>query len=140
MGRLDTQPPEREARRLATLCSYDVLDTAPEARFDEVTSLVAEICEVPMAFISLVDDRRQWFKSRIALGVSETGREIAFCAHTIEQTDLFIVEDAWEDPRFTDNPLVRGDLSFASTPARRSSPPTATPSARWASPIGSRAS
>jgi len=109
LGRIDSLPPEREARRLATLCSYDVLDTAPEARFDEVTSLVAEICDVPMAFISLVDDRRQWFKSRVALGVSETVREIAFCAHTIQQAELFIVEDAWEDARFADNPLVRGD-------------------------------
>ncbi len=109
MGSVDTHAEQREARRLATLCAYEVLDTAAETRFDEVTSLVAELCEVPMAFISLVDDRRQWFKSRIALGVSETIREIAFCAHTIEQADVFIVEDAWADPRFTDNPLVRGE-------------------------------
>ena len=100
---------EREAARLAALGRYHVLDTEAEPPFDDIVRIAAQICGVPMALISLVDERRQWFKAAFGLGVSETPREIAFCAHAIQQQDVMLVEDAARDPRFADNPLVTGD-------------------------------
>ena len=100
---------EREAARLAALGRYHVLDTEAEPPFDDIVKIAAQICGVPMALISLVDERRQWFKAAFGLGVSETPREIAFCAHAIQQQDVMWVEDATRDPRFADNPLVTGD-------------------------------
>ena len=108
-----------EARRLAALQRYDVLDTAPEADFDDIVSIAAKICDVPMALISLVDDKRQWFKAAIGVKAVETPRELAFCAHTIDQDDLLVIEDASVDPRFSSNPLVTGDPNvrfYAGTP------------------------
>lgn len=98
-----------ECTRLEALERYRIMDTAPEPQFDELTQLVAHICETPMAVITLIDAKRQWFKSRIGIKVSETAREIAFCNIAIQQRDLFIVNDSHRDPRFVDNPLVRGD-------------------------------
>lgn len=95
-----------EKMRLKALDDYHILDTGPESQFDDIAALAASICETPMAAITLVDKERQWFKSRIGLGLSETARDIAFCSHTIQHGDLFIVNDAQTDPRFTDNPLV----------------------------------
>jgi two-component system, cell cycle sensor histidine kinase and response regulator CckA len=98
--------PKNEIKRLEALAQYKVLDTEPEAVFDELTRLAAQICETPIALISLVDECRQWFKSKVGLLVEETPREIAFCAHTILRSDLLIVRDALADPRFATNPLV----------------------------------
>ena len=100
--------PKNEKRRIAVLWQYDVLDTVPEAMFDDLTELDASICDVPIAIISLVDEDRQWFKSKIGLKVGETSRDISFCAHAILQKKLFIVPDAMKDKRFKDNPLVTG--------------------------------
>jgi PAS domain S-box-containing protein len=94
---------------LAALDSYDIMDTAPELVFDDIVAIASQICAVPMALISLVDNKRQWFKAALGLGVSETPREIAFCAHAIETDSTFIVEDATRDERFATNPLVTGD-------------------------------
>ena len=108
-----------EAQRLAALKAYRILDTAPEADFDDIVKIAAQICDVPMALISLVDDRRQWFKAAIGLAAAETPREIAFCAHAIEQDHVFLVEDATKDPRFAENPLVTDDPNlrfYAGTP------------------------
>lgn len=100
--------PKNEAQRLKVLWQYDVLDTVPEEVFDELTDLAAHICEAPIALISLVDEKRQWFKSRVGLSARETSRDISFCAHAILQNGLFIVADATKDPRFKKNPLVTG--------------------------------
>lgn len=96
-----------ETERLDALNQCHILDTAAEPVFDDLTALAAEICQTPIATISLVDEARQWFKSRIALAQSQTPRSIAFCAHAIlTPGQPFIVEDASADPRFRDNPLV----------------------------------
>ena len=100
---------EHEKKRLKVLWQYEVLDTVPEAVFDDLTELAARICEAPIALISLVDERRQWFKSKVGTSVSETSRDVSFCAHAIKQSDLFIVPDATQDARFANNPLVTSD-------------------------------
>ena len=95
-----------ETERMAKLRSLEVLDSQSEAIFDELTTLASEICEAPVSLISLVDTQRQWFKSRLGLSVSETPRDVAFCAHAILQEGIFEVPDALKDDRFSTNPLV----------------------------------
>ena len=98
--------PENESSRLSELHGLCLLDTDPEHRFDQLTQLASLLFEVPMALISLVDADRQWFKSRQGLEASETPRRISFCGHAILADDLLVVEDASQDVRFADNPLV----------------------------------
>ncbi len=105
---LPPRPPS-DARRLRTLQRYDVLDTPPESALDDLTRLAAQVCETPIALISLIDQDRQWFKSRVGVTATETPRDVAFCAHAILDPDLTIVPDAARDERFADNPLVTGD-------------------------------
>jgi GAF domain-containing protein len=100
---------QNEKKRLKVLWQYDVLDTVPEAIFDDLTELAACVCEAPIALISLVDEKRQWFKSKFGTTVNETSRDISFCAHAIQQPDLFIIPDATRDERFAQNPLVTSD-------------------------------
>lgn len=100
--------PANEKDRLKALRSYGILDTESEVHFDSITRLAAMICDVPICLISLIDDERQWFKSKIGLEISETSRETSFCGHAILQTDVLYVEDATQDPRFSENPYVIG--------------------------------
>lgn len=96
-----------EGRRLQRLRSLGVLDSEAEPLFDALTRAASLLTGAPVALMTLVDDRRQWFKSSVGLeGVTETPRDVAFCSYTIQGDDLFVVTDAMEDPRFADNPLV----------------------------------
>lgn len=101
-------PDPAESTRLESLRSLHLLDTPPDTRFDAITTLATLLFDVPIAVVTLVDMDRQWFKSSHGLGVSETPRDIAFCAHTIRSDDVFLVGDATADARFAKNPLVVG--------------------------------
>jgi diguanylate cyclase (GGDEF)-like protein/PAS domain S-box-containing protein len=108
-----------EQRRLKALLAYNILDTASDPAFDDLTSLAAFICETPIAIITLLDEKRQWFKSNLGLEIRETPRDIAFCSYTVADKALFVVENALEDPRFKENPLVTHDpfiRFYAGTP------------------------
>ncbi|HRJ47817.1 MAG TPA: PAS domain-containing protein, partial [Opitutaceae bacterium] len=99
-------PPD-ESARLAAVRDYAVLDTPPEADFDSIATLAAQICDMPIALITLIDGERQWFKAKVGIEIESTPREVAFCAHAINRPrELLVVNDATKDPRFADNPYV----------------------------------
>lgn len=100
---------EGDADRLTALADYAVLDTPAEAEFDGLTRLIARICDVPIALISLVDADRQWFKSAVGLDTCQTSREVSFCGHAIATGGAFVVPDTHDDARFAGNPLVVGE-------------------------------
>jgi diguanylate cyclase (GGDEF)-like protein len=106
---MECQISRSEAARLATLRSYNILDTGPEPAFELITRLAQMALGMPTVLITLVDRDRQWFKSKLGLDASETARSISFCTHAITQDDPFIVSDASIHPLFRDNPLVLGE-------------------------------
>lgn len=97
---------EYEKERVATLLSYNILDTINENEFDRLTKLAALLCETPIATVSFLDDKRQWFKSKIGIDIQETSKEIAFCSPCISKGEYFEVNDAKSHPHFQNNPLV----------------------------------
>ena len=97
-----------EQERLFFVRSTGLLDTKASEAFDRITRMAASLLQVPMAAISIVDESRQWFKSRVGIDDSETARSDSFCTHTIEAPDVLVVEDALLDPRFSDNRMVKG--------------------------------
>jgi len=101
--------PSNEAQRLKALHRSRLLESPPERLFDTIVERAASICKTPMAFLSLVDENRQWFKSKVGLDAAETERDVAFCAHAILQDKLMVVPDALSDKRFADNPLVTNE-------------------------------
>jgi K+-sensing histidine kinase KdpD len=103
-----------ERERLQTLLRYEILDTDDDQAFNELTQLASTICQTPISLISLVDDHRQWFKSKVGIDAPETPKNIAFCSHAILQEKIFEVPNALDDHRFCDNPLVTGapDIRF----------------------------
>ncbi|MFC0633000.1 PAS domain-containing protein [Brevundimonas balnearis] len=110
-GRNDAPTPGEpwdDARRVAELRDYGVLDTEAEAAFDELATLAARLCDAPIALVSLIDDTRQWFKARTGLDLTQTERRVSFCDHAIRQSGVMVVPDATADARFADNPLVTG--------------------------------
>lgn len=116
-----SNPASNDSLRLEALRQYDVLDSLPEQAFDDLTELAARICETPISLISLLDDQRQWFKSAIGVSLRQSPRETSFCNQAILQKDIFVVQDAAADERFSDNPLVTGEPGirfYAGTPLR----------------------
>ena len=101
--------PTNEPERLQALRSSGILDSAPERSYDQLTELAAGVCGAPIGILSLIDSDRQWFKSKRGINLSETSRDIAFCAHAILDRDVLVVPDAKADQRFADNPLVTSE-------------------------------
>ena len=98
--------PDNEAARLEALHQYEILDTEPDETLNDLTRLAAYICGTPIALITLLDLKRQWFKARLGLSEQETSRDVSFCGHAIMQDGPFVVRDALDDGRFRTNPLV----------------------------------
>ena len=101
--------PINEAERLKALSEYRILGTKPEQSYDDITKIASLTCETPIALLSLVDTDRQWFKAKVGVDVEETVRDWSFCAHAIHSPEPLIIEDALQDERFVDNPLVQGE-------------------------------
>jgi GAF domain-containing protein len=101
--------PDDERERLEALRRLGILDTPPSESFDRLTRIAADVLQVPIVLVSLVDEHRQWFKSRFGLGAAETPREVSFCGHAVFLRAPLVVPDARTDPRFDDNPLVTGE-------------------------------
>jgi GAF domain-containing protein len=97
-----------ETRRLDALRAYEILDTPPEQSFDDLARLAAAVCETPIALVSFIDDRRQWFKARTGFDAAEPPREVSFCAQAISGRDIFLVPNTLTDDRFSTNPYVSG--------------------------------
>lgn len=115
--------PQDEVMRVNHLHSLNILDTDSDLDFDRLTEFVASIFCVPIALISIVDSERQWFKSKVGLEARETSRDISFCGHAILNDEVFIVENALLDDRFSDNPLVVDEPSirfYAGAPLKTS--------------------
>jgi signal transduction histidine kinase len=100
--------PQNETDRLAALYSLDILDTDSEQDFDDIVKLASKVCDAPMSLVSLLDVDRQWFKASVGTDLTETPRDLSFCAHAVLGSDLLVVPDATQDARFADNPLVSG--------------------------------
>ncbi|MDP5017182.1 MAG: PAS domain S-box protein, partial [Dolichospermum sp.] len=98
--------PNNERQRMKLLNQYQILNTPAETVFDEIAQLAADVCQTPIALISLVDEQREWFKSKIGINISEIPRDLAFGSHTILEREILIIPDTWQDQRFVNNPLV----------------------------------
>jgi diguanylate cyclase len=100
--------PKNEQERLIAVHNLAILDSEPEARFDNITKEVKEKLNVPISTLTIIDKDREWFKSKQGLSKTEGKREVSFCGHALLATEIFIVEDTLKDDRFKDNPMVVG--------------------------------
>ena len=100
---------EDEARRLAALAGSGLMDTPAEEVFDRLARLAAQVTDCPIALVTLLGAQRQWFKARVGIDLAETPRDWAFCSHALDAGAAFVVDDAANDPRFSNNPLVTGE-------------------------------
>ena len=100
--------PQNEEERLEAVHGMAILDTKPESRFDAITKEATKLLNVPISTITILDEKREWFKSCTGLDQKEGERAISFCAHALVVKDLFIVQDTLKDERFKDNPMVTG--------------------------------
>ena len=113
----------KEEQRLKALAEYRILGTEPESCYDDITQIAAKTCNVPISLMTLVDRDRQWFKSKIGLEINETRRDWSFCTHAIKENSPLIINDALQDSRFINNPLVNGEPKirfYAGFPLRNS--------------------
>src|SRR5438552_131488 len=108
----NTPEPNNEAARLEALREHAIMDTLPEPLFDEIVRRTAALCETPIALLTLVDERRQWFKARVGFALPELPRNIGFDALAMLQQEPLVVPDASEDPRFACDPLVLSELNI----------------------------
>ncbi|RDK85400.1 sensor histidine kinase [Marinirhabdus gelatinilytica] len=118
---ISPQNPENETERLKEVKSYSLLDTLPEQEYDDITELIANICDTPISLVTLLDSDRNFLKSHYGVPFNESPRAISFCGHAIlEPEDIFVVEDARMDPRFAENPLVKehNAIFYAGAPLR----------------------
>lgn len=109
---ISLRKPENEEKRIEALKRYNILDTPPDGSFDRITKLASTIFEVPIAIISLVDTERIWFKSAHGLTVNQIGRDPGLCASAILSDDVYVIDDAGQDPRTLANPLVAGEFGL----------------------------
>ena len=100
---------QEEERRLKALAEYRILGTKPESCYDDIIKIAASTCDVPISLMTLVDRDRQWFKSKVGLEINETPRDWSFCTYAIKENSPLIIQDAYQDERFINNPLVTGD-------------------------------
>jgi diguanylate cyclase (GGDEF)-like protein len=100
--------PENEEQRLQVVQSLGLLDTPPEERFDRYTRFARQLLGVPIAFVSIIGEDIQWFKSAQGFAAKQSSRDLSFCTHTIVEDEMMVVEDAFKDPRFAENPFVTG--------------------------------
>src|SRR5262245_24858809 len=101
--------PSNEPERLAVLRQYKILDTVPERSFDDLTALAALLCRTPIALISFLDSKRQWFKSRLGLELDQIPRDSSLCVHALKEPEILIVKDTRADERFRTNPVLAGN-------------------------------
>lgn len=100
--------PKNELERIASLYALDLLDTPPEERFDRLTKTAIQIFHVPISTLTLIDAKREWFKSCQGLSEKEGDRAISFCGHALVEDEMLVIPDTTKDERFTDNPMVTG--------------------------------
>src|SRR5215203_5297155 len=95
-----------EKQRLEAVQKYHILDTDDEQDYDDIVELASQVCQTPIALITFLDDKRQWFKAKKGFSLRETDIQISFCTHTVKGDDILMVKDTIKDERFSDNPLV----------------------------------
>ena len=104
--------PADEVERIRGLMAVDILDSEPEPGFDDVTNVAAEVCQVPVALVTFMDETRQWFKARVNFAETSCPRDLSFCSHALERREPLVIPDTCADPRFAANPLVTAEQGF----------------------------